>query len=471
MIFVIESKLSQIYRNRNRNINFYTTIDNIMSAEYYLSLYAKYNSKNLDVFRNMLQAIEPSGHYHILHAYCGIKGLDERFVEELLHRGYSPNETDDDGNYPLHIASKINNNRIVATLLAHGADPNACDKQHKTPLYYLSGTDDEVIERINLLVQYGAKINNSVDEEGCGPLLACTDPSERVFKKIMSIGFEARIVDKFGKNHIHRHLMSDNPKASTISWMMKLGISPSKPDHDGNTPLHIVCSKPVKNVDIINLLLPSTDVNKQNKFGDSPLTLLIKTLSPAHLINKLLSTSNVITDQTVNICIFYDRDDVLEIINDKGKQYDSTDFKMAVEVGSIRCVKYLLDNDIICEDAMYYAVLSEYETMVDYLLFNHFSVDSVVNGHTCMSECVRINNPIILSKLMLHNPTSETMYLTMKAIEKDRLDKSIIIPFIAYFVLMHPDFCKNRRYFTSYKRFVTDYVHEGVSYEVFDDYF
>ncbi|AEY72839.1 ankyrin-like [Vaccinia virus] len=160
MIFVIESKLLQIYRNRNRNINFYTTMDNIMSAEYYLSLYAKYNSKNLDVFRNMLQAIEPSGNnYHILHAYCGIKGLDERFVEELLHRGYSPNETDDDGNYPLHIASKINN-RIVAMLLTHGADPNACDKQHKTPLYYLSGTDDEVIERINLLVQYGAKINN-----------------------------------------------------------------------------------------------------------------------------------------------------------------------------------------------------------------------------------------------------------------------------------------------------------------------
>ncbi|ABH08135.1 HSPV033b [Horsepox virus] len=208
----------------------------------------------------------------------------------------------------------------------------------------------------------------------------------------MSIGFEARIVDKFGKNHIHRHLMSDNPKASTISWMMKLGISPSKPDHDGNTPLHIVCFKTVKYVDIIDLLLPSTDVNKQNKFGDSPLTLLIKTLSPAHLINKLLSTSNVITDQTVNICIFYDRDDVLEIINDKGKQYDFTDFKMAVEVGSIKCVKYLLDIDIICEDAMYYAVLSEYETMVDYLLFNHFSVDSVVNGHTCMSECVKLNN-------------------------------------------------------------------------------
>ncbi|DAD52915.1 TPA_asm: truncated ankyrin-like protein [Vaccinia virus] len=72
---------------------------------------------------------------------------------------------------------------------------------------------------------------------------------------------------------------------------------------------------------------------------------------------------------------------------------------------------------------------------------------------------------------MLHNPTSETMYLTMNAIKKDKLDKSIIIPFIAYFVLMHPNFCKNRRYFTSYKRFVTDYVHEGVSYEVFDDYF
>ncbi len=55
-----------------------------MSVEYYLSLYAKYNSKNLDVFRNMLQVIEPSGNYHILHAYCGIKGLDERFIEDTL---------------------------------------------------------------------------------------------------------------------------------------------------------------------------------------------------------------------------------------------------------------------------------------------------------------------------------------------------------------------------------------------------
>ncbi|AOP31508.1 ankyrin [Skunkpox virus] len=438
-------------------------------TEYSLTLYAKSKRKNLDVFRNMLQSVEPSGNNSVLHIYCGIKGIDERFIEELIHKGYSPNETNEDGDYPLHIASRINNNQIIITLLVHGADPNVRDKQNRTPLYYLSGNDDEVIEKINLLVEYGAKINNSVDIEGCGPLLACTDPSERVFKKIMSIGFEAKIVDKHGRNHIHRHLMSDNPKASTISWMMNLGISSSRTDYDGNTPLHIACSKAVKNVDIINLLLPSTNVNKLNKFGDSPLTILIKTLTPLSLFNTLLSTVDFVTDNLVNLCIFYDRYDILESINIKGKQLDSDDFKIAVKAGSVKCVKYLLENDIICEDAMYYAVMCENETMIDYLLFNHFSVDSVVDEHTCMSECVRINNPIILSKLMLHNPTSETMYLTMRVIEKDKLDKSIIIPFLAYFVLMRPDFCKNYRYFTTYKHFVTNYVHEGVSYEVFDD--
>ncbi|AKJ93660.1 ankyrin [Raccoonpox virus] len=443
--------------------------DTMPDSEYYLTLYAKSKHKNLDVFRNILQSTIPSGKYSILHIYCGIKGIDEQFIEELINKGYSPNEANDDGDYPLHIASRINNNRIISTLLTHGANPNACDKQNKTPLYYLSGNEDDVIDKINLLVEHGAKINNSVDVEGCGPLLSCTDPSEIVFKKLMSIGFEAKIVDKVGRNHIHRHLMSENPKASTIEWMMKLGISSSRADYDGNTPLHIACSKAVKNIDIIDLLLPSTDVNKQNKFGDSPLTILIKTLTPVSLFNKLISTSDSITDQLVNLCIFYDRCDILESINDKGRQFDSNDFKTAVKSGSIRCVKYLLDNDIICEDAMYYAVLFEYETMIDYLLFNHFSVDSVVNGHTCMSECVRLNNPVILSKLMLHNPTSETMYLTMKSVEKDKLDKSIIIPFLAYFVLMRPDFCKNRRYFTTYKHFVTNYVHEGVSYEVFDD--
>ncbi|AOP31719.1 ankyrin [Volepox virus] len=438
-------------------------------AEYYLTIYAKSKRKNLDVFRNILQSVEPSGNNSVLHVYCGIKGIDKCFVEELIHKGYSPNETNEEGEYPLHIASRLNNNQIITTLLAHGADPNVRDKNNRTPLYYLTGNDDEVIEKINLLVEYGARINNSVDIEGCGPLLACTDPSEKVFKKIMSVGFEAKIVDKHGRNHIHRHLMSENPKASTISWMMNLGISPTRTDYDGNTPLHIACSKAVKNVDIINLLLPSTDVNKQNRFGDSPLTILIKTLTPISIFNALLSTIDFITDQLVNLCIFYDRYDILESINNKGKQLDSNDFKTAVKAGSIKCVKYLLENDIICEDAMYYAVLFEYETMIDYLLFNHFSVDSVVDGHTCISECVRLNNPVILSKLMLHNPTSETMYITMKVIEKDKLDKSIIIPFLAYFVLMRPDVCKNYRYFTTYKHFVTNYVHEGVSYEVFDD--
>ncbi|AST09425.1 ankyrin-repeat protein [NY_014 poxvirus] len=438
-------------------------------AEYYLSLYARSDRKNIDVFNYILDISEPSG-YYILHIYCGIKGIDKTYIDAIINKGYKVDEKNDDGDYPLHIASKINNNHVIEILLNNGADPNVCNKENKTPLYYLSGDDDDVIDKITLLVDNGIVLNNSVDNEGCGPLLSCIDPSERVFKKMMSLGFESKIVDKFGRNHIQRHIIHcSNPKSSTISMMIDNGISPSKVDTDGNTPLHAICYKSSKHGDIIDILLPFNNVTKNNKYGDTPLTILIKTISQKSIFEKLLSRCKSIDNQLVNICIFYDRCDLLDVIITSGKHITSDDFISAIKTGSLRCVKYLLKNGISNNNALYYAVISEYEMLIDYLLFNRFSVDVSVEGRTCISECVRLNNRIILSKLMLHNPTSKTMYRSLRAIEKDKLDKSIIIPYMAYFVIMRPEFCKIHKYYTYYKNFVIGFVHENVSYEVFSD--
>ncbi|AEN03604.1 ankyrin-like protein [Yokapox virus] len=438
-------------------------------AEYFLSVYATSDNKDINIFNYILNITQPSG-YYILHVYCGVKNIDKCFIESIIKKGYNVNEKNYDGNYPLHIASKINNNHVIEILLKNGADPNACDKENRTPIYYLSGNDDEVINKIKLLVDNGALLNSSVDNNGCGPLLACIDPSERVFNKMMSIGFESKIMDKFGRNNIQRHIIySDNPSASTISMMIDNGINPAKPDNDGNTPLHSICYKNAnKYSKIIDILLQFNDVNKYNKYGDTPLTVLVKTLSTKYIFKKLIEKCNVIDDQLINVCIEYDRCDLLDIITLTGKKPIKSDkFISGIKTGSFRCIKYLFKNGIYDKNALYYAVISEYEILVDYLLFNRFSVDVLIDGNTCISECVRLNNNVLLSKLMLHNPTPKTMYYTLRAIKKHKLDKYLIMPYMAYFVIMRPEFCKIKKYYMYYKKFVIDLVHANVSYDVF----
>ncbi|KAL6365929.1 hypothetical protein LRP88_00512 [Fusarium phalaenopsidis] len=60
-------------------------------------------------------------------------GADQA-VKRILQQGVDPNEADDKGNYPIHLAAAHLQSPVINTLIQHGADLNATTREGKTPL-------------------------------------------------------------------------------------------------------------------------------------------------------------------------------------------------------------------------------------------------------------------------------------------------------------------------------------------------
>ena len=63
-----------------------------------------------------------------------LRGADEQVVRLLLGGGLDPNMADDDGEFPLHLASAANDAGALNALLAYGADTTALNFAGQTPL-------------------------------------------------------------------------------------------------------------------------------------------------------------------------------------------------------------------------------------------------------------------------------------------------------------------------------------------------
>ena len=88
-------------------------------------------------------------------------------IRRLLSNGVLPNNHDEKGRTPLHIASCWGYTEIVQLLLEYGADPNQCDCEGNTPLHLATVTNR--ISVVTLLLKAGSDIL-SVDERGHNPL-------------------------------------------------------------------------------------------------------------------------------------------------------------------------------------------------------------------------------------------------------------------------------------------------------------
>ena len=75
-------------------------------------------------------------------------------VQLLLDKGADPNETDEDGNSPLHMAFKEGKSDTVRVLLERGADPNKPNEDGNTPLHKAARYGNK--EAAQLLLNRGA---------------------------------------------------------------------------------------------------------------------------------------------------------------------------------------------------------------------------------------------------------------------------------------------------------------------------
>jgi ankyrin repeat protein len=98
--------------------------------------------------------------------FTAVRNNDLNLVQELIQNGASPNEKDEYGRTPLHIAIMHGNTEIIKVLLQNGASLNEKTCNGYTPLHFASRYG--YIETVKELLFFGADytIQNVEGEDG-----------------------------------------------------------------------------------------------------------------------------------------------------------------------------------------------------------------------------------------------------------------------------------------------------------------
>ncbi|KAF2002210.1 ankyrin [Amniculicola lignicola CBS 123094] len=248
---------------------------------------------------NINMAIPESGKTPLL---CLIGSYNTEAILKLLEYKPDCNIQDKEGNGVLHYTLKewSTNPKILELLLESGADPNLRNRAYETPLHVMrldnrqagamldillkAGADidardaggqtalfrilrgsawrngDESHADLRFLIDRGASIHTRdykgrgllhkaiEHDEGRRSLINRSGPETSRFDFLLGLGLDLHTTDYQGNNLLHELAMHTNMNSSSDSYsnmwnqLFILGLDPSKRNHKGWTPLHILSS-------------------------------------------------------------------------------------------------------------------------------------------------------------------------------------------------------------------------------------
>ncbi|KAF8034428.1 hypothetical protein BT93_C0665 [Corymbia citriodora subsp. variegata] len=155
---------------------------------------------------------------------------NDRLLSQLLGRGLDPNESDNCGRTPLHIAASGGSENCVLLLQAYGADPNRQDSEGRVPLWEaLLGGHEPVI---TLLAGDGVDISS-----GDVGQYACTAAEQNnldLLKEIVHHGGDISLPSSNGNTALHIAVDKDDLKI--VKFLLEHGANMDKRDTNGWTP-------------------------------------------------------------------------------------------------------------------------------------------------------------------------------------------------------------------------------------------
>ena len=175
---------------------------------------------------------------------------DVQLVRSLLRHGLDPNERDEDGKSPLHIAAELGHSLLVNLLALSGADTEArAGDLNYTPL--LVATDSSQTAAAMALIELGADLN-AIGAHGATALeIAVRNNNVRLMLSLIKHG--AIVDSRSASGWTPLHVAAGLKKPVAISVLVKHGANTNNIDEDGDTPLITACS--LGHIDCVQQLL------------------------------------------------------------------------------------------------------------------------------------------------------------------------------------------------------------------------
>ena len=228
---------------------------------------------------------------HRTQASKDIVGPDSRNSLDFIRAKKNPNQVDENGQTPLHVAAIGNNHVLVETLLDAGADPNQANKNGQTSLHFAVFNFDDSVVVVEALLKANANPSKA-DSGGETPLhYAVAFLTPAVIYSLLNARADPNKADKNGKTPLH--IAATFGRTAAAEALLNARAEPNKADKNGQTPLHIA-ARFVGTAVVEVLLNAGAEPNKSDKNGQTPLniawsgdTAIANTLSAAIAARKL----------------------------------------------------------------------------------------------------------------------------------------------------------------------------------------
>ena len=178
-------------------------------------------------------------------------GCSKMIIRKLIGQGTQVNAKNKDNCTALMLAYSKGNVDAIKILLKAGADPNIADANGDTLSHYAvrGNASKEVLQNI---IDHGADVNVTNNENQTALLLACEDGNENAITVLLKAGADPNIADADGDICLHDAVRRDNSK-EVIQAIIDHGADVNATNRDNCTALMFACHK--GNEEIINILL------------------------------------------------------------------------------------------------------------------------------------------------------------------------------------------------------------------------
>lgn len=172
---------------------------------------------------------------------------DRAGIERQLQAGVSIQETDIEGNTPLHVAVEAPKNEIatVQCLLENGANANATNFLGATPLHYVCLRKSNQRGMANMLLENGAMIDSQTLAGKTALHFASESQLPELVEVLCLSGALTNAVDSERNSPMHLALIKDGGrdtvKRQIIEFLITYQAGFADPNSQGFTPLHLAC--------------------------------------------------------------------------------------------------------------------------------------------------------------------------------------------------------------------------------------